>query len=68
MEIGEIPTGAKGEKRPTDVIGATPSKVTGSLRAKKADDILNDGKDPAAMAHGPRAPSPDQGVGGGAVR
>lgn len=46
-----MPTGPKGEKRPADVIG-NAVKVMRIATGEEADDIQDDGKDPAAKALG----------------
>lgn len=46
-----MPRGPKGEKRPADAIGAA-IMVAKIATGEIADDIENDGKDPAAKALG----------------
>ena len=46
-----MPRGPKGEKRPADVI-SNAVKVMRIATGEEADDIPNDGKDPAAKALG----------------
>lgn len=46
-----MPTGPKGQKRPADVIG-NAVRVMRSAVGEKADELLDDGKDPAAKALG----------------
>lgn len=46
-----MPRGPKGEKRPADVIG-NAVKVMRIATGEEAEDIPNDGKDPAAKALG----------------
>ena len=46
-----MPTGPKGQKRPADVIG-NAVKVMRILTGEEADDVKDDGKDPAAKALG----------------
>lgn len=46
-----MPRGPKGEKRPADVIG-NAVRVMRIATGEEADDIPNDGKDPAAKALG----------------
>jgi hypothetical protein len=46
-----VPTGPKGQKRPADVIG-NAVKVMRILTGEEADDVKDDGKDPAAKALG----------------
>ncbi|RWQ44761.1 RNA-binding protein [Mesorhizobium sp.] len=46
-----MPTGPKGQKRPADVIG-NAVRVMRIATGDEADDIVDDGKDPAAKALG----------------
>ena len=46
-----MPTGPKGQKRPADVIG-NAVRVMRIATGEEADDIIDDGKDPAANALG----------------
>lgn len=46
-----MPTGPKGEKRPGDVVGAA-IKVAKIATGEEADELPDDGKDPAAKALG----------------
>lgn len=46
-----MPTGPKGQKRPADVIG-NAVKVMRIATGEEADDVQDDGKDPAAKALG----------------
>jgi hypothetical protein len=46
-----MPTGPKGQKRPADVIG-NAVKVMRIATGEEADDIIDDGKDPAAKSLG----------------
>jgi hypothetical protein len=46
-----MPTGSKGQKRPADVIG-NAVKVMRIATGEEADDVQDDGKDPAAKALG----------------
>jgi acyl-CoA reductase-like NAD-dependent aldehyde dehydrogenase len=46
-----MPTGPKGQKRPADVIG-NAVKVMRIATGEEADDVKDDGKDPAAKALG----------------
>jgi acyl-CoA reductase-like NAD-dependent aldehyde dehydrogenase len=46
-----MPTGPKGQKRPTDVIG-NAVKVMRIATGEEEDTIVDDGKDPAAKALG----------------
>jgi len=46
-----MPTGPKGQKRPADVIG-NAVRVMRIATGEEADDIVDDGKDPAAKALG----------------
>jgi hypothetical protein len=46
-----MPTGPKGERRPADVIG-NAVRVMRIATGEEADDIPNDGKNPAAKALG----------------
>lgn len=47
--VAEMPTGPKGQKRPADVIG-NAVRVMRIATGEEADDIVDDGKDPAAKA------------------
>jgi hypothetical protein len=46
-----LPTGPKGQKRPADVIG-NAVRVMRIATGEEADDVIDDGKDPAAKALG----------------
>ncbi|RWO82127.1 RNA-binding protein [Mesorhizobium sp.] len=46
-----MPTGPKGQKRPADVIG-NAVRVMRIATGDEADDVQEDGKDPAAKALG----------------
>lgn len=46
-----MPTGPKGQKRPTDVIG-NAIKIAQIATGEQEDEIKDDGKDPAAKALG----------------
>ena len=46
-----MPTGPKGQKRPADVIG-NAVRVMRIATGDEADDVQDDGKDPAAKALG----------------
>jgi acyl-CoA reductase-like NAD-dependent aldehyde dehydrogenase len=46
-----MPTGPKGERRPADVIG-NAVKVMRIATGEETDELLDDGKDPAAKALG----------------
>ena len=46
-----MPTGPKGQKRPADVIG-NAVRVMRIATGEEADDVIDDGKDPAAKALG----------------
>lgn len=46
-----MPTGPKGQKRPADVIG-NAVKIMRIATGEEADDVQDDGKDPAAKALG----------------
>lgn len=46
-----MPTGPKGQKRPTEVIG-NAVKVMRIATGEESDDVVDDGKDPAAKALG----------------
>ena len=46
-----VPTGPKGQKRPADVIG-NAVRVMRIATGEEADDVVDDGKDPAAKALG----------------
>jgi len=46
-----MPTGPKGQKRPTDVIG-NAVKIAQIATGEVDDDVKDDGKDPAAKALG----------------
>jgi len=46
-----MPTGPKGQKRPADVIG-NAVRVIRIATGEEADDVQDDGKDPAAKALG----------------
>ncbi|MER9875749.1 RNA-binding protein [Mesorhizobium sp. M0195] len=46
-----MPTGPKGQKRPADVIG-NAVRVMRIATGEEADDVQDDGKDPAAKALG----------------
>lgn len=46
-----MPTGPKGQKRPADVIG-NAIKIAKIATGEEADDLTDDGKDPAARALG----------------
>jgi hypothetical protein len=46
-----IPTGPKGQKRPADVIG-NAVRIMRIATGEEADDVKDDGKDPAAKALG----------------
>ena len=46
-----MPTGPKGEKRPADVIGKAV-RVMRIATGEESDNILDDGKNPAAKALG----------------
>ena len=46
-----MPTGPKGQKRPADVIG-NAVRVMRIATGEEADDVKDDGKDPAAKALG----------------
>ena len=48
-----MPKGPKGQKRPADVIGNTV-KVMRIATGEETDDVLDDGKDPAAKSLGSR--------------
>ncbi|UCI32479.1 RNA-binding protein [Mesorhizobium sp. B4-1-4] len=48
-----MPTGPKGQKRPADVIG-NAVRVMRIATGEEADEIVEDGKDPAAKALGAR--------------
>jgi hypothetical protein len=45
MEVGKIPTGPKGEKRPADVIG-NALNVMRVAAGEETDEAPDDGKDP----------------------
>ena len=52
---GEVcPTRPKGQKRPADVIG-NAVRVMRIATGEEADDVIDDGKDPAAKALGAKA-------------
>ena len=46
-----MPTGPKGQKRPADVIG-NAVRVMRIATGEEADDVQDDGKDPAAKSLG----------------
>lgn len=46
-----MPTGPKGQKRPADVIG-NAVRVMRIATGEEPDDVVDDGKDPAAKALG----------------
>ena len=46
-----MPTGPKGQKRPADVIG-NAVRVMRIATGDETDDVIDDGKDPAAKALG----------------
>lgn len=46
-----MPTGPKGQKRPADVIG-NAVRVMRIATGEESDDVIDDGKDPAAKALG----------------
>ncbi len=46
-----MPTGPKGQKRPADVI-SNAVRVMRIATGEEADDVFDDGKDPAAKALG----------------
>ncbi|QKC81904.1 RNA-binding protein [Mesorhizobium sp. NZP2077] len=46
-----MPTGPKGQKRPADVIG-NAVRVMRIATGDEADDVIDDGKDPAAKSLG----------------
>ena len=48
-----MPKGPKGQKRPADVIG-NAVKVMRIATGEEADDVKDDGKDPAAKSLGSR--------------
>jgi len=48
-----VPKGPKGQKRPADVIG-NAVKVMRIATGEEADDVADDGKDPAARSLGAR--------------
>ncbi|MBN9245173.1 MAG: RNA-binding protein [Mesorhizobium sp.] len=48
-----MPTGPKGQKRPADVIG-NAVKIMRIATGEEADDVQDDGKDPAAKVLGAR--------------
>lgn len=48
-----MPTGPKGQKRPADVIG-NAVRVMRIATGEEADDVIDDGKDPAAKSLGSR--------------
>ena len=48
-----MPKGPKGQKRPADVIG-NAVKVMRVATGEEADDVVDDGKDPAAKSLGSR--------------
>jgi hypothetical protein len=48
-----MPKGPKGQKRPADVIG-NAVKVMRIATGEEADDVADDGKDPAARSLGAR--------------
>lgn len=48
-----LPSQPKGQKRPADVIG-NAVRVTRIATGEEADDVIDDGKDPAAKALGAR--------------
>jgi hypothetical protein len=46
-----VPKGPQGQKRPADLIG-NAVRVMRIATGEKADDVIDDGKDPAAKALG----------------
>lgn len=46
-----MPTGPKGQRRPADVIG-NAVRVMRIATGEETDDVIDDGKDPAAVAIG----------------
>lgn len=46
-----MPTGPKGQKRPADVIGSAV-KIMRIATGEETNDVIDDGKDPAAKALG----------------